>query len=206
MYHYANNDPSNLSDPLGLRATDRTLISDADLEAIVVELRRTSCLPGGIGFRRGGPDYIDCLIEYRKHTGERAQAASQDVGASSPSGSESSLVPFGDCALAGYDQLFGDGADVLDITGCAVDAVERRSQHSSSRRTALEARRLNAPLVASRELPAARVGWSASNDDVSTFRAAHPDAGDVWVHHAVEQQVLNPSLPGPLPAGGNPLT
>ena len=75
VYHYANNDPSNLSDPLGLRATDRTLISDADLEAIVVELRRTSCLPGGIGFAEGGPDYIDCLIEYRSTTGERAQAA-----------------------------------------------------------------------------------------------------------------------------------
>jgi len=39
-------------------------------------------------------------------------------------------------------------------------------------------------------LPRATVGWTEDFDYRATFLAAHPGAGDVWVHHAVEQQLM----------------
>jgi hypothetical protein len=43
---------------------------------------------------------------------------------------------------------------------------------------------------AAASLPRARVGWTEDFNYRRTFAKAHPDVKDVWVHHAVPQNVL----------------
>jgi hypothetical protein len=44
--------------------------------------------------------------------------------------------------------------------------------------------------VGAASLPRARVGWTEDFNYRRTFAKAHPDVKDVWVHHAVPQNVL----------------